>query len=148
MKKELCLLVALAILISACSSIDSDTAKAEKIIGYHKTKFDNLPLSGAIINNAREISIIGSQYSWSPENVILKKGEKARLIVQTTDVQHGFEIEGLQIPNWDPDTIIKRGDKRIIEFTPDEAGVWDMVCTVYCGPGHGEMKGKFIVREK
>ena len=147
MKKILCLLIILAFLISACSSAeDSDTVKAKKIIDYSKKKFDSLPLSGAVAGGVREVNITSSQFKWEPEVVVLKKGEKTRLIVQTADVQHGFEVEGLQIPNWNPDTIIKKGDTKIIEFTPEDAGTWDMVCTVYCGPGHAEMKGKFIVR--
>lgn len=147
MKKLIFILSILAALIGSCSSIDSDAVKAKKIIEFHKVKFNNLPLSGAVVGGIREIGINGSQYTWEPENVVLKKGETARLIVQTNDIQHGFEVEGLQIPNWDYDTIIKKGDKQIIEFTPDEAGTWDMACTVYCGPGHNGMKGKFIVRE-
>ena len=118
-----------------------------KIIDFNKKKFDSLQLSGALAGSIREVHLTSSQYMWNPENVVLKKGEKSRLIVQTTDVQHGFEVEGLEIPDWDIDTIIKKGDTRIIEFTPDEAGAWDMVCTVYCGPGHNGMRGKFIVRE-
>jgi len=134
-------------LISACSSADSDTAKAQKIVDYNKQKFNNLPLSGKIIDGARVIEVKGSQYEWSPDNIVVKKGEKIILIIESTDVPHGFEIEGIVIPGWNPDNLISKGQKVTLEFTPEEAGVWNTVCSGYCGPGHVGMKRNFIVRE-
>lgn len=135
------------LLISSCAKEDSDTMKAKKIIGYHKTKFDSLPLSGTVANGVREIEIRAFQYNWDPENIVVKKGEKIKLFIASEDAPHGFEIEGFTIPNWNIDKPIIKGKVSVIEFTPNEAGSWEMVCTVYCGPGHNGMKGKFIVRE-
>ncbi|MBI2658292.1 cupredoxin domain-containing protein [Candidatus Woesearchaeota archaeon] len=147
MKKIIMVLVLATFIISACSKEDDDTAKARKIIEYHKKKFDSLPLSGKVINGVREIEVKGSQYEWQPENIVVKKGEKVRLLVASLDVPHGFEIEGIVIPGWDIGKLIKKGDTAVLEFTAEEAGSWDTVCTGYCGPGHGTMKRKFIVRE-
>ncbi|MEK6983100.1 MAG: cupredoxin domain-containing protein [Nanoarchaeota archaeon] len=148
MKKILIILTLLAFFVTACSQKeDEDTLKARKIMEYHKKKFDNLPLSGRIVNGMREIEIKAMQYRWEPENIIVKKGEKVRFIIESIDVPHGFELEGIVIPNWDPDKAIRKDDKAILEITADEAGTWDLVCTIYCGPGHSGMKGKYIVRE-
>ena len=147
-KKLFLILIIIIIFISACSKKEDDDAlKAKKIIEYHKKKFDNLPLSGKIINGIREIEVKSIQYGWEPDTVVVKKGEKVRLIVESIDVPHGFELEGIQIPNWDVDKAVRKGDKVILEINADEAGAWDMVCTVYCGPGHNGMRGKYIVRE-
>ena len=147
MKKTIIFLLVMAVLISACApKEDEDAIKAKKIIEYHKKKFDNLPLSGKIANGAREIEVKTFQYGWEPENIVVKKGEKVRFIVENVDVPHGFEIEGILIPGWDTENAIKKGDKTVLEINAEEAGVWDMVCTVYCGPGHTGMKGKYIVK--
>jgi|SRR3989338_562985 len=148
MKKIILILMLAIVFMSACASKeDEDTTKARKLIEYHKAKFDSLPLSGAMVDGIREIEVKGSQYEWQPENIVVNKGDRIRMTVTSLDVPHGFEIEGLVIPGWSPDNLIRAGEKAILEFTAEEAGVWDTVCTGYCGPGHGEMKRKFIVRE-
>ncbi|MBS3104998.1 cupredoxin domain-containing protein [Candidatus Woesearchaeota archaeon] len=148
MGKIMLIFILSVLLISACSQKEGeDTIKAKKIIEYHKKKFDNLPLSGKIIDGAREIELKSIQYRWEPDTIVVKKMEKIRFVIESVDVPHGFELEGIIIPNWDPNKAIKKGNKTILEITADEAGTWDMVCTIYCGPGHVGMKGKYIVRE-
>lgn len=146
MKKIIFIILVVVFSISACSpKEDPDTIKAKKIIEYHKNKFDNLPLSGKIVDGAREIELKSMQYRWEPDTIVVKKGERIRFIIETVDVPHGFELEGIVIPGWYPDSAITKGEKTILEVIADEAGMWDMVCTVYCGPGHTGMKGKYIV---
>lgn len=149
MKKIISILLLIIFLVSACAQKeDEDTGKAKKIIEYHKNKFDNLPLSGKVVNGMREIEVKAFQYRWEPDTIVVNKGEKIQFIINTEDVPHGFELEGIVLPGWNPDNAIKKGNKTIIEFKAEDAGTWDMVCTVYCGPGHNGMKGKFIAREK
>ena len=139
----------LAFLISACAqNEDQDAIKAKKIIEYHKKKFDSLPLSGKLVNGVREIEVKAYQYGWEPSTIVVNKGDKVRFAITSVDVPHGFELEGIVIPGWDVDKAVKKGDKIILEVTADESGVWDMVCTVYCGPGHLGMRGKYIVKEQ
>ena len=149
MKKIIAVLVFILFLISGCSNSkkDSDTAQAQKIIDYHKKKFESLPLSGNLINGRREIEVKAYQYRWDPDTIVVKKGEKIKMTVEAVDVPHGFEIEGVQIPGLNIDEPIKKNEKRTVEFTANEAGSWDLVCTTYCGPGHAGMKGKYVVKE-
>ena len=140
----------LLLLLASCSSTnqqDLDIEKAQKIMDYNKKKFDNLALSGKVVNGIRQIDLKSYQYSFDPDTIVVKKGEKIRLTIDVVDVPHGFEIEGMHIPGWDINEPLKKGEKKTAEFTADDAGSWDMVCTTYCGPGHSGMKGKFIVKE-
>ena len=147
MKKMILAFAIALLLIAGCAKKeDQDTLKARKIIDYHMKEFDSFPLSGSVIDGTRVIELKGSQYTWEPENIVVNKGDKVRLIVESLDVPHGFEIEGIMIPNWNPDNLIRKGDKAVLEFTADSAGMWDTVCTGYCGAGHATMKRKFIVR--
>ena len=146
MKKILLILVIFIFLFGACSKKDADTIKAKKIIEYNKKKFDNFPLSGKIVNGVREINVKALQFRWDPDTIVVRKGDKVRFFIESVDVPHGFELEGITIPGWDPDKAIKKDNKTILEITADEAGYWDMVCTVYCGPGHAGMRSKYIVK--
>ena len=147
MRKIIAFLFMAVFLVSACATKeDEDTIKARKIIEYHKNKFDSLPLSGKIVDGVREIEVKAIKYRWEPDTIVVKKGEKIRFIIEAVDVPHGFELEGIVIPGWGPEKAVRKEDKTILEVMADEAGAWDMVCTVYCGPGHTGMKGKYIVK--
>lgn len=66
--------------------------------------------------------------------------------VQLRMVSHGFEIEGYEIPGLDIDTVIRKGTPLVLEFTADETGVWEFICTIFCGFGHSTMRGIFVIR--
>ena len=82
MKKISFIFVLLVFLISACTQKENqDTLNAKKIIEYHKKKFDNLQLSGKIVNGVREVDVKAIQYRWEPENIVVKKVEKIKFII-------------------------------------------------------------------
>jgi len=99
-------------------------------------------LSGQVVDGAREVKVEAKQWAFSPNRIVVKKGEKVRLVVTSMDVKHGLGIEAFNInqelPPHQPQTI---------EFTPDKAGEFEFHCTVFCGAGHGEMKGTLVVQE-
>jgi cytochrome c oxidase subunit 2 len=69
------------------------------------------------------------------------EGEPERLLVKSADGPHGFEIKPLRIAKEIP-----RGAEPIaIEFTATAAGRFPILCSVYCGDGHDDMKGALIV---
>jgi len=72
----------------------------------------------------------------------VKKGEKVRLIITATDCEHEFRLDAFDIIQ-----VLKKGDPEIIEFTAHKAGTFDFRCSVYCGKGHGKMKGKLVVEQ-
>ncbi len=76
-----------------------------------------------------------------PGDITVKRGETVKLILVGQDVTHGFMIEGLL----DDVGTINPGEKKIVEFTPQETGVYIMICTVYCSPEHHNMTGKVTV---
>jgi cytochrome c oxidase subunit II len=98
------------------------------------------PLSGKIKDGVREITVIAKKYEFLPDPIGVKEGEKVRLIVSTPDVTHGIGIKEYKI-----NRTVQKGKDEVIEFTADKAGVFTVSCTVYCGNGHGQMKGKLMV---
>jgi len=143
--RSVAIVVMLLVTLSACAPVQQSLA--QKVVEYHAHKYDDVAASGELVDGVRKIHITASQFAFSPELIVVNKGERVRLTVEVEDVPHGFEIEGFDIPGYDIDTVIRRGQPLVLEFTADEQGVWEFICTIYCGYGHSEMKGTFVVRE-
>lgn len=142
-----------ALVLSGCgttrndiASDDPDFIKAKKLLEYHAGKYDDMEATGTLENGVRTIEINAYRFFFEPNLVIVNKGERIRVIIEAMDIPHGFEIEGFTIPDYDINTVIRKGKPLVIEFEADEKGVWEFICTVYCGYGHSEMKGILVVR--
>ena len=136
------------LLLSGCvsSDNDSDLIKAKKLLQYHADKYDDEEATGTLENGVRTIHIKAYQFYFEPATIIVNKGEKVRIIVEAMDIPHGFEIEGFDIPDYDINTVIRKGTPLVLEFDADEEGVWEFICSIYCGFGHSTMKGTFVIR--
>jgi cytochrome c oxidase subunit 2 len=82
----------------------------------------------------RRIEIVASKFSYSPSEIILKKGEPVVLVLRTTDVTHGLKIEALGVKSE-----IKKGSDTEIAVTPMQVGHFVGKCAHFCGKGHGSM---------
>ncbi|MFZ5800438.1 MAG: cupredoxin domain-containing protein [Candidatus Omnitrophota bacterium] len=98
-------------------------------------------LSGRIENGVRIIAVKASSYKFEPDPIVVKLGEKVRLVVTSTDVAHGLAIAEFKLR-----ISIPAGKTETVEFIADKKGTFQMRCSVYCGPGHGQMRGELIVR--
>lgn len=87
-----------------------------------------------------EISIVASQWEFTPDTLRVPLGAKVRLTLTSADVPHGFGLNAYRI-----DKPINPGDPTVIEFTADEEGEFPFICTINCGAGHGTMTGTLIV---
>ncbi len=72
----------------------------------------------------------------------LKKGESYRILLSSTDFQHGFSLQPFNM-NFQA----LPGYLYVINITPQDVGEFPLVCNEYCGLGHHLMTGKFIVTE-
>lgn len=70
----------------------------------------------------------------------LERGETYRLLVSSTDVQHGLSLQPVNL-NFQ----VLPGYLYVIEITPDETGEFPIVCNEYCGLGHHVMTGLIVV---
>jgi len=83
----------------------------------------------------RRIEISASKFSYSPNQLTLKKGEPVVLVLHSTDVTHGLTIPDLGVET----TEIKKGKESEIPLTPEKAGHFAGQCAHFCGAGHGSM---------
>lgn len=97
-------------------------------------------LSGSLENGVRVIEVQAFKYGYSPNPIVVKEGEKVKLLLTSKDVEHGFGIADLNI-----NVKIPPHKTTVYEFTPEKAGTYEIHCTVYCGLGHADMRGTLIV---
>ena len=89
----------------------------------------------------KEIKITAKQFAFEPSTIEVNKGDKVKLIVTSVDVPHGISI-----PEYGINERLNPGTPVTIEFTADKEGTFTAFCSVFCGSGHSNMKGKIIVR--
>ena len=91
-------------------------------------------------SEVKEFTIIAKKWNFSPETIVVNQGDTVKLHVESIDVMHGFGLSAFGI-NED----LELGDIVDIEFVADKTGTFTFTCTVFCGFGHGNMKGQLIV---
>jgi cytochrome c oxidase subunit 2 len=89
----------------------------------------------------RIIEVLATRYSFEPALIEAVEGERLRILVKSGDGLHGFEIKKFKVSKEIP----RGGEPVVIEFTAGEAGTFPILCSVFCGDGHGDMKGALIV---
>jgi cytochrome c oxidase subunit 2 len=82
----------------------------------------------------RTISITAQRFSFSPNEITLKKGEEVILVIQSMDVKHGLVIKDLGVR-----AEVKKGQSTEVKFTPEITGTFEGKCAHFCGKGHGSM---------
>jgi cytochrome c oxidase subunit II len=83
---------------------------------------------------ARRIEITVSRFSYSPNQITLKKGQPVVLVLTSTDVTHGLAIKDLNVM-----TDINKGQKAEVPVTPTKTGTFRGQCNHFCGKGHTSM---------
>jgi cytochrome c oxidase subunit II len=74
----------------------------------------------------------------------LQRGETYRLLVSSTDAQHGLSLnQGTETPSLNFQVL--PGYLYVIRITPEDTGDFPLVCNEYCGLGHHLMTGMIRV---
>ncbi len=86
-----------------------------------------------------EVYLHANQFAFRPV-LKLQKDETYRLLVSSTDVQHGLSLQPTNL-NFQ----VLPGYLYVIEITPDEVGEFPIICNEFCGLGHHVMTGLIVV---
>lgn len=92
--------------------------------------------------NAQVIQVTAKKYEFTPNPIVVKRGEPVKLAITALDHDHGFKLEAFHI-----NEKIKKGTTVTVEFTPDKTGSFPFQCSSFCGMGHGKMKGTLEVQD-
>src|SRR3989344_1998791 len=85
------------------------------------------------------INVVAKQFEFVPSTIVVKQGQTVRLVIENTDVDHGFAIPELGVSQSLP-----AGQTTLVEFTADQVGTFSFSCNVFCGSGHREMRGTLV----
>lgn len=88
----------------------------------------------------KEIKITATNFSFTPAEIRVKEGDRVRLTVTSTDVGHGVAI-----PAFNVNLTLDGGETGSVEFVASKKGSYPFFCSVFCGSGHGSMRGTLIV---
>jgi len=148
MKRVMLLLVLSVFLVSACTQ-QKQLERPEDLVGQGTPVTQQVPAGDkqveekvvAPTGEVKEFKIIAKQFQFEPSTIEVNKGDKVKLIVTSTDVPHGISI-----PEYGINERLDPGQPKTIEFTADKEGTFTTFCTVLCGSGHSNMKGKIVVK--
>lgn len=90
--------------------------------------------------NSRVIRVTVDNWSFSPNTIRAKKGEKVTLELTGINGVHGFGVPALGINEQ-----IMPGQTVKIELPTDKEGAFDFRCSIACGSGHGDMTGQIVI---
>jgi cytochrome c oxidase subunit 2 len=88
----------------------------------------------------RVIAVIAKKFAYDPDEIHLKVGEAVVLELKSLDVVMGFNC-----PDFKLRSDILPGRVSRVELKPDKAGTFPFFCDIFCGSGHEDMNGAFIV---
>jgi len=126
------------LLISACSQQTEPVQPAPQ----PKAVIEDEVEETAVVpdSDVKEFDMTARQWSFEPSTITVKKDDKVRLNIKNEDVTHGFALF-----EFDVNERLAPGKTTTIEFTADKTGEYVFFCSVPCGKGHKDMKGKLIV---
>jgi cytochrome c oxidase subunit II len=88
----------------------------------------------------KEFSISAKNWEFSEKEIRVSKGDLVKLTLSSEDVLHGFSISEFGIKE-----TLKQGETSTVEFEADKKGTFIYYCSIPCGSGHRQMKGKLII---
>ena len=91
---------------------------------------------------AQNVIYVHSQENggWGVKEIYAKVGQPITLTFVSEDVVHAFVL-----PTFNISLRIYPGHSESITFTPNKVGIFEFMCGVYCGAGHSQMVGEFVV---
>lgn len=112
--------------------------RTEKFVAANKTgDLNGVPIVEPAPGT--DIYLVARMWSWYPI-LKLREGETYRLHMSSTDLQHGFSLQPMNI-NFQ----VSPGYDHVITLTPTSSGEFTIVCNEFCGIGHERMIGKVLV---
>jgi cytochrome c oxidase subunit 2 len=102
-----------------------------------------VPVAAWSTAEPRVIALMAQRFHYTSNRIELQPGERVQLDISSLDFVHGFLIPALKLRADLPPGRITRLN---VQF--DQPGVYDFLCDNFCGDGHEEMHGQFVVQNK
>lgn len=105
-----------------------------------KSSITESATSTTVTNPVKEFTVTAKNWSFDPEVITVKQGDKVKLKIKSIDVTHGFAL-----PDFNVKVDLVPNKEETIEFVASKKGEYTFFCSVMCGEGHKDMKGKLVV---
>lgn len=90
--------------------------------------------------DGRVIEIEARRFRFTPNEIVVKRGEAVTLAFRSVDFVHGFNLPDFGMrADLVPGTLVK------VRLRPTRAGRFTFLCDNFCGDGHEEMNGTLVV---
>lgn len=96
--------------------------------------------SGTAKAKEKVVKLEAKKFVYTPDRLVLKKGQPVVLEITSLDFTHGFKI-----PDWNIRADLMPGQVVKVHLKPDATGEFDFLCDNFCGDGHEGMSGKIVV---
>lgn len=88
----------------------------------------------------REFTVNGKNFSFEPSTMMVRKGDKVRVVFKNIEGFHDFTIDEFSVAS----KRINTGEQEMVEFIADKTGSFEYYCSVGNHRAMG-MKGTLIV---
>lgn len=85
-------------------------------------------------------NVVMKKWAIVPGRIAVPQGAHVELVVSTADVEHGFNVPGLDI-----NEPVQPGKPASVRFLAETPGVYPMRCSIACGKGHDQMTGEIVI---
>ncbi len=89
----------------------------------------------------KTFNLTAKQFAFEPSTITVNRGDVVKLLITSADTVHGFSL-----PEFNLSLNIESGKTVVAEFVADKSGTFTFSCSVFCGAGHGAMRGTLIVK--
>jgi cytochrome c oxidase subunit 2 len=90
--------------------------------------------------DAYTVVVIGSAWSFTPDEIRVPAGAAVTFVATSTDIIHGFYVAKTRV-----NVMLIPGQISRVTHTFDTPGEYLLLCHEYCGLGHHLMSGRVIV---
>ena len=88
------------------------------------------------------IQVVAKKFTYTPDEIRLKKGVPVVLEFTSADAVMGFKAV-----DFDATAVIIPGKVARVRITPTQAGTFTFFCHIFCGDGHESMNGTIVVED-
>ncbi len=137
MKKIILFSASIILLAAGCSNSQPAAAPLVKNPPQSETK---QPAPDTNEAGVKSFTIVAKNFSFTPNEIKVKKGDKVKIVFQNNDGFHDWVIDEFSAKT----PRVKSGDSATVEFTADKTGTFEYYCSVGEHRAMG-MKGNLIV---
>lgn len=101
--------------------------------------------------DAYNVKVMARMWNWSfsysngkqSDTLFLVVNKPVKLDLQTSDVNHSFFVPAFRIKE-----DITAGRQNYLVLHPTKTGIFDILCSEYCGMSHSNMLAKLVVKDE